>query len=38
MVLLKSMYGLVQAAQQFYKKLVCVTVGKMGFKKSDAKE
>ena len=30
------MYGLVQEARQFYKKLVRVTVGKMGFKKSNA--
>ena len=36
LVLLKAMYGLVQAARQFYKKLVRVTVEKMGFKKSDA--
>ena len=36
LVLLKAMYGLVQAARQFYKKLVRITVGKMGFKKSDA--
>ena len=36
LVLLKAMYGLVQAARQFYKKLVRVTVGNMGFKKSDA--
>ena len=28
LVLLKAMYGLVQAAQHFYKKLVRVTVGK----------
>ena len=36
LVLQKAMYGLVQAAQQFYKKMVRVTVGKMGFKKSNA--
>ena len=36
LVLLKAMYGLIQAARQFYKKLVRITVGKMGFKKSDA--
>ena len=36
LVLLKAMYGLVQAACQFYKKLVRITVGKMGFKKINA--
>ena len=36
LVLLKAMYGLVQAAQQFYKNLVRITVGKMRFKKSNA--
>ena len=36
LVLQKAMYRLVQAAQQFYKKLVRVTVGKMGFKKRNA--
>ena len=36
LVLQKAMYGLVQAAQQFYKKMVQITVDEMGFKKSDA--
>ena len=30
------MYGLVQSAQQFYKKLTCVIVTKMGFVKCEA--
>ena len=30
------MYWLVQAAHQFYKKLTCVTVTKMGFVKCEA--
>ena len=34
-MLLKAMYGLVQAVSQFYKKLVRVTVSKMGFKNSN---
>ena len=36
LVLLKAMYGLVQVARQFYKKLVRITVVKMGFQKSNA--
>ena len=36
LILLKAMYRLVQAAHQFYKKLNCVTVTKMGFVKCEA--
>ena len=36
LVLQKAMYGLVQAARQFYKKLVRITVNEMGFKKCNA--
>ena len=35
LILLKTMYGLVQAACQFYKKLTCVTVAKIGFVKCE---
>ena len=36
LILLKAMYGLVQVARQFYKKLIYVRVTKMGFVKCEA--
>ena len=38
LILLKTMYGLVQAARQFYKKLTHMTVTKTGFVKCEADE